>query len=341
MLQWWVLLSLPVAAASGWYAAIRYYKKKYLTNRPQDLRQVYVRGLNYLLSEKTDQAIDTFAHLLVSDIETIETHIALGNLFRRRGEIERAIEIHEKLIDQDDLECGTAASAHFELGRDYLHAGLFDRAEGILSNLTDHPSYRKAALQQLLLIYQQEKEWQKAMECARELKSMGKVLRGETAAQFLCEMAEEALQQGLAGDGITYLQRALREDPRCIRATLLTARIQMRSGRFDQALRTLKKVESQDSAYIPEILEPLGVCHERLHLPAEELHAYLSHLYESFGCEDAAVYLAEHLETHKSVGQSDRLPAAGLGCEAVFKRPESAHRSDARRSRGQTKTDPR
>lgn len=296
MLQWLILLLLPVAAASGWYAALRHYRRKHLTNHPQTLRQVYVRGLNYLLSEKTDQAIDTFAHLLVNAFETIETHIALGNLFRRRGEIEKAIEIHEKLIDQGELDAEQRASAHFELGLDYLYAGLFDRAESILINLADHPTYRKPALQQLLLIYQQEKEWSKAMECARELKRLGKVPRGETVAQFLCEMAEEKLSHGLVEDGAKFLERALQEDPNCVRATLMTARMHVHAGRFDQALDALKRIESQDSAYLPEILKLLEICHERLNLPTEELHAYLSHLYECFGCEDAAVDLAEQLQ---------------------------------------------
>ena len=144
----WVFLLLPVAAASGWLAAQRHYARKYLIEHTHSLRKAYCRGLNYLLSEKTDKAIEAFADLLTNDFETVETHIALGNLFRRRGEIENAIEIHENLIGRDDLNPQQQESAQFELGLDYLRAGLFDRAESIFQNLVDHENTQMGALQQ-------------------------------------------------------------------------------------------------------------------------------------------------------------------------------------------------
>lgn len=297
-MQEWLLL-LPVAAASGWYAAKQHYTKKYLINHTRSLRQAYVRGLNYLLSEKTDKAIDTFANLLASDVETIETHIALGNLFRRRGELEKAIEIHEKLIEQGNLSEDQRASAHFELGMDYLRAGLFDRAESILTNLVDHATYRKSALQQLLQIYQQEKDWWKAVECTRKLKAMNKIPRGETVAQFLCELAEEALAQKRDADAVKYLAEALQDDSKCIRASLLDARTEIRNGHFDRALQALKNIESQNPAYISEILGLLQICYEYSNQPAGGLNAYLSYLWETHGSEDAAVCLAERLRGEK------------------------------------------
>ncbi|HUL13581.1 MAG TPA: lipopolysaccharide assembly protein LapB [Methylococcaceae bacterium] len=304
MQEWVALFLLPIAAASGWYAAKQHYTKKYLINHTHSLRQAYVRGLNYLLNEKTDKAIDAFATLLVSDVETIETHIALGNLFRRRGEIEKAIEIHEKLIVQGNLSEAQRANAHFELGMDYLRSGLFDRAESILTNLVDHPIYGKSALQQLLQIYQQERDWRKAMECTRRLRLMNKVPRGETAAQFLCELAEEAFAEDRDLDVLRYLEEALREDPKCVRASLSSARMQMRSGRFDLAVQALQNIELQDPAYIPEILAPLRICYQRWNRSAGELIAYLSHLYEAFGCDDVAVCLAERLRAEKGIPEA-------------------------------------
>lgn len=295
----WLLLLLPLAAASGWYAARRHYVRKYLVEHSHSLRKAYCRGLNYLLSEKTDKAIEAFADLLSHDFETIETHIALGNLFRRRGEIEKAIEIHENLIAREDLNSQQHDTAQFELGLDYLRAGLFDRAESIFQNLSDHEGSRKGALQQLLDIYQHEKEWHKAVRCARQLRDLGKVPRGETVAQFLCELAEEALCTAGDGDARQWLEEALREDPRCARASLLMARLRMREGRFEDALQALKRVESQSPALLPEIIEPLCVCHDRLEKRSGELIGYLGYLYETYGLEPAALALAERIRSEQ------------------------------------------
>ena len=298
-MQDWLLLFLPVAAVSGWYAAKKHFTKKYLVDHSQVLRQTYCRGLNYLLSEKTDKAIDTFASLLESDTETIETHIALGNLFRRRGELERAIEIHERLILQDRLSPEQRAVASYELGMDYQRSGLFDRAETIFGNLSGHATRGKAALQQLLVIFQQEKEWRKAIECARRLAKLGKLPCGETVAQFLCELAEETLAANRHMEALGHLEEALQEDPRCVRASLLLARVKMRDGAFEEALQALKRVEAQNPSYLPEILEPLQICHERLNTPISERMGYLGYLYETYGFEAAALALARLLRAER------------------------------------------
>ncbi len=301
----WVFLLLPVAAASGWFAAQRHYARKYLIEHTHSLRKAYCRGLNYLLSEKTDKAIDAFVDLLTNDFETVETHIALGNLFRRRGEIENAIEIHENLIGRDDLNPQQQESAQFELGLDYLRAGLFDRAESIFQNLVDHENTRMGALQQLLDIYQHEKEWGKAMECTRQLQALDKPpRRGETVAHFLCELAEETLCTDDDLSARRWLDEALREDPRCVRASLLMAKLEMREGRFEEALQSLKRVESQNSAMIPEIIEPLRICHDRLEKPTGELLGYLGYLYETYGFESAALGLAVRIRSEQGAGKA-------------------------------------
>lgn len=298
-MQDWLFLLLPLAAASGWYAAKKHFTQAYLIDRTQAFRQAYCRGLNYLLSEKNDKAIDTFATLLESDRETIETHIALGNLFRRRGDLERAIEIHERLLQQASLSAEQSALAQYELGMDYMRSGLFDRAESIFSNLTDHPGRGRAALQQLLAIFQHEKEWQKAIDCTRKLALAGKLPHGETAAQFLCELAEEALAAHRNAEAAAYLDEALRSEPGCIRASLVLARMCMRDGLYEDALQALKRVEAQDPAYIPEILESLQICYDRLNKPAAELMGYLGYVYETYGLESAALALARQLRSER------------------------------------------
>lgn len=295
----WVLLLLPIAAASGWLAARKHYLNKYLVEHSHSLRKAYCRGLNYLLSEKTDKAIEAFADVLAEDFETIETHIALGNLFRRRGELEKAIEIHEALIAREDLEPRQHENAQFELGLDYLRAGLFDRAENIFQNLIDHEVSRKGALQQLLDIYQREKDWLKAIDCVRQLSSLGKVPKGETVAQFCCELAEESLYNNQDESARLWLEQALREDPRCARASLLMARLSMKEGDFEQAIQSLKRVESQNPILLTEIIEPLCVCQDRMEGSRGELIGYLGYLYETYGLECAALALAERIRNEQ------------------------------------------
>lgn len=301
----WIFLLLPIAAASGWIAAQRHYARKYLIEHTHSLRKAYCQGLNYLLSEKTDKAIEAFVDLLTNDFETVETHIALGNLFRRRGEIEKAIEIHENLIAREDLTPQQQESAQFELGVDYLRAGLFDRAESIFQNLIDHENTRRGALQQLLDIYQHEKEWAKAMECTWQLRKLGKPpRRGETVAHFLCELAEESLCTDRDVAVRQWLDEALQEDQHCARASLLIAKLEMREGRFEEALQALKRVESQNADMLPEIIEPLRICHDRLEKPPGELIGYLGYLYESYGFESAALSLAERIRSEQGSGKA-------------------------------------
>jgi lipopolysaccharide assembly protein B len=300
----WLFLFLPIAAGSGWMAARSFYRKKYLVKHSDTLRQAYCRGLNYLLHERTDEAINAFADLLAKDSETIETHIALGNLFRRRGEMEKSIEIHEALIARENLSPAQRATAYFELGLDYQRAGLFDRAESIFTNLADHETYRKSALQHLLQIYQHEKEWRKAAECTRQLHAINKLPNGETVAQFLCEMAEETLAANRHEEALTYLERALAEDPKCVRASLLIARLRMRDGHFEAALDVLKRVEAQNPHFIPEIVEPLRICYERLDKSAAELLGYLGYLYDTYGLEGPALALAEQLTINRDASRA-------------------------------------
>lgn len=303
-MQDWLFLLLPVAAASGWFAAKSHFTQKDPGDPGHEFRQAYCRGLNYLLSEKTDKAIDTFASLLESDRETIETHIALGNLFRRRGDLERAIEIHENLIQKGTLDTEQQALAEYELGLDYLRSGLFDRAEIIFGNLIDHPGRGRAALQQLLAIFQHEKEWQKAIECTRKLARLGKLPQGESVAQFLCELAEEALAAHRNDEAFHWLEQARAEDAGCVRANLLLARMRMRDGLYEEALVALKQVEAQDPAYIQETLEPLQICYERLNKSPAELMGYLGYVYETYGLESAALALARQLRTERGNGRA-------------------------------------
>lgn len=277
---------LPVAAASGWLAAKRHYTHKYLYGHARPITQAYCRGLNYLLSEKTDKAIDVFAHILEIDHETVETHIALANLFRRQGEVERAIDVHSRLLDDPALSEDQRTQARYELGVDYMAAGLLDRAESIFESLSGNGVHGKSSLQRLLQIYQQEKDWHEAIACARKLLRISKTPKGESIAQFFCELAEDALAAHREPEAMEYLKRALRDDPACVRANLIKSRLQIQSSDPAGALRTLREVESQDPVYLAEILRPVAWCYRQLG-DEEGMAEYLEYLYRRYGLAGA------------------------------------------------------
>ena len=287
-------LLLPLAAASGWYAAKRHYTRKYLRDHARPMTRAYCRGLNYLLNEKTDQAIEAFARVLDMDQDPVETHGALGNLFRKRGEVDKAIEVHSKLVEEPGLDAAQRDQALYELGVDYMRAGLYDRAEAVFETLSRNPAHRESSLKRLLQINQQEKDWPKAIATVRELTRFAKAPKGESVAQFLCQMAEEALAGGRVAEAHACLAKASEEDPACVRASLILARLELAAADYAGALRTLRDVEKQDPSYLSETLDPAGLCYERLG-DAQGLSEYLERLHRRHGVAGASARLAARI----------------------------------------------
>src|SRR6478672_12080614 len=159
-IEYWWLLALPLFFALGWLAARIDIKQ--LVSESRALPMSYFKGLNFLLNEQPDKAIEAFIEVVKVDPQTIELHFALGNLFRRRGEVERAIRMHQNLVERTDLATEQRVTALYELAQDYLKAGLLDRAEEMFLKLQDTP-YEQAAFKFLLEIYEQEKDWLKAI----------------------------------------------------------------------------------------------------------------------------------------------------------------------------------
>lgn len=263
-------LLLPVAAASGWLAASSHFQRKEsgrshsqsASHTPSD--SVYVKGLNYFLNEKPERALEIFEKSGVPQANQTESRIALGNLFRRTGEVERAIDIHRGLLSEPSLSEEQHGQAVFELGMDFMRAGLFDRAENIFGALKSDRVYGQSAIQQLLQIYQHEKEWQKAIECARELKTSGKLRRGETVAQFYCELAEAAIRNHDLNLARNYIEIALDEPDGCLRVELVATKIEIREGNFKKALNILNSIESQDKRYLEPIADLMRECYRNI-----------------------------------------------------------------------------
>ncbi|WP_456416240.1 lipopolysaccharide assembly protein LapB [Thiolapillus sp.] len=267
----WILL--PIAAASGWWAA-----RRSMGRSREDTEclttPAYFRGLNYLLNEEPDKAIDVFVQLLEVDSETVETHLALGSLFRRRGEVERAIRIHQNLIARPALGEDQRAQALLELGMDYMRAGLYDRAENLFLELKEMKLHVRKALQNLLIVYQQEKDWQSCLETARELESLANDPLTLERSHFYCELAEEALRKGEKEDAEKFLEKAASVDAHSVRPLHMQAQLAAQQGDCKAAIRLLHQAVEKDRDFLPEVLGDLMKCYRRLgDLPA--LQSYL------------------------------------------------------------------
>lgn len=257
----WLLL--PLAAATGW-AACRRNRGKPGSCSDSILGPEYIKGLNYLLNEQQDKAIDVFIRMLEVNSDTVETHLALGNMFRKRGEVDRAIRIHQNLIARNSLSSEQRNDALLELGEDYMKAGLFDRAEALFNELIENNVHLSSVLPLLLDIYQQERDWHSAIRIASQ---MG-IVSGQPAraiiAQFYCELAENARARDNIEEACRLLEKAGEFNPYCARARLIRALIARQQGEYQMAIAAFEQVAERDIELLPEILDDMYACHAEL-----------------------------------------------------------------------------
>ncbi len=254
-------LLLPVAAFSGWYAARRRSERS-SGARVNELSSNYFRGLNYLLNEQPDKAIEVFLKLAEYNRDTVETHLALGILFRRRGEVDRAIRVHQHLIARPNLSDAEKTIALLELGEDYMRAGLLDRAETLFTDLVAMDAQVPSALKHLIAIYQHERDWHKAIEHARRLEQTSDESQAAIIAQFYCELAERSRADKALALALEYLAQAFASEPDCVRASILQGHIAADASDFEEAVQAFEAVAARDVDFVPEILPPLLKCYE-------------------------------------------------------------------------------
>jgi lipopolysaccharide assembly protein B len=251
-----------IMAASGW--AFKMYLDYDREHPPKSrISADYMRGLNLVLNRRTDEALELFVQMAKVDDDTLETHFALGHLFRRRGEIDRAIRVHQNLLARPNLSEAQRHQALFSLAEDYLSAGLFDRAEVLFSDLAGSPSLGKAALERLLYIYERESEWHKAIDVHRQLEQ----LTGETSgriAHYYCELAQQAREEGDLDAARQHLKHTTRTGDGALRGTLIRAGLCEEEGEYAQAARLYEEVIERDRRLLAELLPPLLGCYERL-----------------------------------------------------------------------------
>ena len=234
----YILLALAVGI--GFLLGRREWSKAKRDTAPM-MVQDYFEGLNYLLNEQPDLAIDTFIDSLSVDNDTVDTHLALGSLVRRRGEVDKAIRLHQNLLARPVLSKRNRAQAELELARDYLLAGLLGRAENLLLELVKHGELRAVASEHLLEIYQRERDWTKAEQVGRQMLGKNDRAVRNTLAHFLCEMAEEAIEAGDLQRAGELASRASDYDNKCFRVGLINAKIDFESKRYPSALKNLRR----------------------------------------------------------------------------------------------------
>ena len=246
----WLLLSLPIAFVLGWIASRFDLRQLRLENRRAP--KAYFRGLNFLLNEQHDQAIDAFIEAVQNDPDTSELHFALGNLFRRRGEYERAVRVHQHLLSRGDLSTADRHRAQHALALDYLRAGLLDRAEEALLKLDGTPFEAEARLA-LLANYERSRDWAHAAEVAKRLEDSDQGSFAGRLAHYLCEQAAAHLAAHEPDKAQALLEQAIDDAPAAARPRIELAKLLSQRGEPASSLRVLEKVLGAAPAALPLI----------------------------------------------------------------------------------------
>lgn len=260
-LEAWHLLVIPLFFAFGWMAAR--VDIRHVMQESRAVPRSYFKGLNYLLNEQPDQAIEAFLEVTRLDPDTLELHFALGALFRRRGELDRAIRIHQSLVDRADLPQEQRMKALYGLGEDFLKAGLLDRAEDVFRRL-ETGVHAREALRNLLQIQVLTKDWQQAIVTARRLEKLGCLSQNANTAHYYCELAAAAMLRGDGEGARAHLELAFKENRRSARACLLLGDLEAQEGRDESAIAAWRRIEDNNPTFLPIVAERLIQAHARL-----------------------------------------------------------------------------
>lgn len=315
MESWLLYILIVIAIGAGWWLGRRERDKKSNSIAPN-----YYQGLNHLLNEEPDRAVATFIDDLEVNSDTLETHLALGGLLRRRGEIEKAVVVHENILNYHSLDKETMQQVQLELARDYLLAGLLDRAEEISIKLADaSPSVKHDGLKITLEIYEREKEWSQAIEVAKLLAIGDETEKYEKAiSHYYCEIAEELLTRNRNEEARIAVSQAIGHNANNPRTSLIHGRVDINEHRFDDAIRVLQRINFQDPVYVPESLEALSIAYEGSDNSADGLREYLTEclddtpsisivltiarsIRDELGDEAVARFVANHLKKNPTV----------------------------------------
>jgi lipopolysaccharide biosynthesis regulator YciM len=330
--EYWQLLFFPLFFGLGWAAAR--IDIRHLVKESRSLPRSYFQGLNFLLNEQPDRAIESFVDAVKVDPQTIELHFALGGLFRRRGETERAIRMHQNLVEREDLPQDLKLQAMAELGQDYLKAGLLDRAEEIFDKLRSS-ALSEDAKRNLLEIYQLEKDWEKAIAIAAELPD---VATQKEIAEYYCELAAAEMIRSRPAVAGEYLKTAVERNRKCVRASLLQGDIEVQQDNVAAAIECWQRIEQQDPTYLALVAQRLLDAYRKLERREEGLQLLRGYLdrypsldlldvvfqlvLESEGAEAAYRLVRDELKRNPTLLGFDKLLEARLLVASPENRPD-------------------
>ncbi|WP_448246171.1 lipopolysaccharide assembly protein LapB [Thalassotalea agariperforans] len=287
-------LLLPIAAAYGWYMGRNSIKQNDQSVK-EALSKKFSTGINYLLSNQQDKAIDFLIEALKVDDDTVEAHFAMANLFRRRGELDRALRVHEHLVHQKHLPSKEKQKAVFELGKDFLSAGLYDRAEDMFMRLIKTRVYGLKSLTYLFQIYQSTSDWQAGLAMEKLVVKHNDKKLLHILANFYCELATTALSQDKYIEVVELLEKALSFDPQSCRTNWLLAKVYENQEQYNVACRCYNEIYQQDNEFFPDVIENMHQCY--LKLDAEkEFYQFLRKAYDETGSTSVLIKYVTHIE---------------------------------------------
>jgi lipopolysaccharide biosynthesis regulator YciM len=318
--EFWWLLALPLFFSLGWLAAR--VDLKQLLAESTALPAAYFKGLNFLITNQHDKAIEAFSEAVQANTDSLELHFALGSLFRRRGEVDRAIHLHLNLLQKKELEPQQRMAVSAELAQDYLKAGLLDRAEELFESLDDD-RYRQPALRALLEIYVREREWERAVKAATELERLSGVPFRIEIAHYYCEMAVKSQLANDTHSARFELEQALNANKNCVRANVLLGDLEAEVNAHSAAISAWKRIEFQKPEYLgliaPKLLNSyralnqthIGLALLQTYLQTYQLSSLLNVLFEATlaeeGAESAAKLARNELIKKPSLNTLDQL----------------------------------
>lgn len=292
-LPWWLSLLLVLLAV-----VIAWFLRGWIAGRNQkNLNISYFQGLNYLLSDESDKALETFLAIASRHQHLVGLQLALANLFRKKGEVDRAIRIHQELIHRDDIDNAQRDAARFGLAEDYMKAGVLDRAENLFSSLAMQQKVNPSVFRRLVAIYEQEKDWSKAIQFALQLEGCSATRCAENIAHYYCQLAETAMHKGELKEAADRLIQAIAKNPACVRASILEGGLLEMREEWANALRCYRRVHQQDREKIPLILPDIRECYYRLD-DLKGFREYLATLLETYSGISPVLYMAEEIR-HK------------------------------------------
>lgn len=289
----WLLLTVAVAA--GWVVG-RYSKQRHRSRKSIDNEDSVRDRLQFLFTNYSDQAVENFVQSLAVNRDTVSLHLSIGSHFRNKGETDRAILIHQNLLARPELPARYTPQVTFELAMDYLNAGLLDRAEALFHQLMGDREYGRRAARELIELYQQEREWEKAAQVAQTLtRSDADPAMFKTLAYITCELSDAALNKDDRWTSQKLAKEALDYDRSCVRATLLLMKMQIRQGNYREAGNQSLKVFEQNPDFGPEAVDRLMKL-EREHGDVGRLAKKLRKLYEQYPGTSLLLALVESVE---------------------------------------------